>query len=286
MLQGDLGDLIIEANARAEHSKDLSVVLRNIPLDLFALMQVYQDALPERLKSCLPKLPPQSEQLAWAGNSGLPLMLQTSDYVKLITSMYLRCRSKPLSEIRFLDYGCGWGRVIRFMATLVRNENIFGVDPMQGSLDICQRDGVPGNITTCELLPTETVEPEVKFDLINCFSVFTHLSASAHTIVLAALRNLVADDGLLFLSIRSRRYWEQVQSQSGPVVTAQQLADHELRGFSFLAGHRESNLGKNYGDASISLDYVRQHWTGWNLDAVEFSHHQPNQLFLCLSPRL
>ena len=118
MLQGDLGDLIIEANARAEHSKDLSVVLRNIPLDLFALMQVYQDALPERLKSCLPRLPPQSEQLAWAGNSGLPLMLQTSDYVKLITSMYLRCRSKPLSEIRFLDYGCGWGRVIRFMATL------------------------------------------------------------------------------------------------------------------------------------------------------------------------
>lgn len=285
ILEGDLGVLIDEANARAECNTDLSIVLQNIPLDLFAVMQVHRDRLPESLKLRIPPLPTRPEQLTWTGSSGLPLMLQTSDYAKLISNRYLRERGNPLRDIRFLDYGCGWGRVMRFMAALVRNENIYGVDPLQMSLDICKRDGVPGKVMPCELLPVHGVDLGIRFDLINCFSVFTHLPEESHGIVLAAIRDLVADDGVVFLSIRSSRYWQHMRPHLGPAAVAQKLVEHEQRGFSFWPGGNKSDLLGTFGDATISLNHVRKHWTRWNVEAVEFSHYQPNQLVLCLSPR-
>jgi 2-polyprenyl-3-methyl-5-hydroxy-6-metoxy-1,4-benzoquinol methylase/LPS sulfotransferase NodH len=283
-IDGDLATLVEAAAARAECSTDLSVVLQDIPLDLFAWMQVHRDRLPERLQSRLPRLPAPAEQSTWAGGSGLPLMLQTADYVKLLVARYLCLRPRPLADIRFLDYGCGWGRVLRFMAALVRNANLHGVDPMRASLEICRRDGVPGTVTGCPSLPLHGVDLGIRFDLINCFSVFTHLAEQAHAVVLAALRGLIADDGLLFLSIRSRAYWHHRRTQLGDALVAQRRAEHDRTGFSFLRGPEGSELGADYGDASISLDYVRTRWTEWNLEAVEFSHHQPNQLILCLSP--
>jgi LPS sulfotransferase NodH len=137
ILDGGLRTLIDEANEIARTEADLNVALAGIPLDLFALMQLYRGRLPEPLRGRIPPLPTPSEQVTWAGDSGLPLMLRTSDYTKLMVNRYLRSRTKRLSEVYFLDYGCGWGRIMRFMAALIPTSHIFGVDPMQASLDIC-----------------------------------------------------------------------------------------------------------------------------------------------------
>jgi hypothetical protein len=140
-------------------------------------------------------------------------------------------------------------------------------------------------VSLCDQLPRGGIELGRKFDLINCFSVFSHLAEDAHLVVLEAIRGLVTENGLVFISLRTRGYWEQMHAQFGTAV-AEKLKDHDERGFAFAPGKSGQNLQEHYGDSSTSLEYVRRNWTRWNVEAVEFSHHQPNQIFLCLSPRL
>jgi SAM-dependent methyltransferase len=198
---------------------------------------------------------------------------------------FLRHARRPLEGATILDYGCGWGRILRLMYRFSPPEKIYGVDPWEPSLDICRATRVLGNLGRCDDVPRELPFPGVTFDLAYAFSVFTHLSERTATAALGAIRRRIRDDGLLVLTVRPAAYWSPRSCPSG--TTASDLRRrHEEHGFAFVPHLREPIDGEvTFGDASVSIDYVRRHWTEWDLVGEETNRVDRYQLILFLRPR-
>ena len=85
-----------------------------------------------------------------------------------------------------LDFGCGWGRLTRFLARDVTPDGICGCDTSEAILEVCREHGVPGRFARTDVRP-EQLPFGTRFDLIFSFSVFTHISEDAHESCLRAL---------------------------------------------------------------------------------------------------
>lgn len=103
----------------------------------------------------------------------------------------------PLSEARVLDWGVGAGRVARFIAP---DAGAFhGVDVDADNLAWC-KDNLKGSYLNIAVEPPTPLPPG-QFDFIYGISVVTHLSREDERAWLVELRRLVADDGVVALSI-------------------------------------------------------------------------------------
>ena len=104
-----------------------------------------------------------------------------------------------------LDFGCGWGRMLRFLARDVDPGDLYGCDPVEGILDVCRTTRVPANLARSEFVP-ERLPFDGPFDLAYAFSVFTHLSERAHERCLRALHAALRPGGVLVVTVRPLEY--------------------------------------------------------------------------------
>src|SRR6266850_951076 len=76
---------------------------------------------------------------------------------------------------RLLDFGCGWGRIIRFFLKDVEPSALYGVDPVEDMVSLCRTDN---RWCAFEVSPRRPPSrfPDGHFDLIYAYSVFSHLS--------------------------------------------------------------------------------------------------------------
>jgi SAM-dependent methyltransferase len=140
-------------------------------------------------------------------------------------------------------------------------------------LELARDLGVQG---TYALLDSTGLPFGQQFDVIYAFSVFTHLSETAHQHALAVWRNSLALNGLVAVSVRPRYYW----SQRKHPLADDLVRSHDAAGFAFAThGH-----GDEYGDASISPKHVGR-WSGWRLVGVDMNNADPLQVVLYLQPR-
>jgi hypothetical protein len=210
----------------------------------------------------LPPYPPEQVQRDWCGNAGLPLALQSGAFYSLVKDIYARHASRPLAESRLLDFGCGWGRLIRLFAKDLPADQIFGCDPDPKILEWCRH--LPGIFRVSETRPRALPFDE-RFDLAFAFSVFTHLGPGTHADALTALHDALAPRGVLILTIRPRTFLENRAAELS------QLSDEDLRRElgRYDAGeivYRPYNLAPvqgevPYGETVIPLAYARRHWT-------------------------
>lgn len=272
---------------RAAGAKDLrgvTTALRRLPSELFLLL--YFDPLDSaypRLREWLPPLPSEHDQRLWAGNSGLYLMQQGNVFVDRMFEVYARGRTVDLSKMKVLDYGCGWGRLMRMLYRYVPADHITGLDPWPPSLDRCAQTRVKGELKQIDYIP-KSLPVKGPFDLIFAYSVFTHISERAQTAALKAMRNVIAKDGLLALTIRQVNYWEQAPDTD--TATRKMLLEaHTRNGFAF---HRHSDeatdRATDYGDTSQTLDYIRRNWTDWKLVEVDWRLIDEFQTYVFLKP--
>ncbi len=153
-------------------------------------------------------------------------------------------------DARVLDFGCGWGRVTRFLARDVPPERLFACDPVLGILDVCQRNGVRATFALSD--PFGARLPfDGPFDLAFAFSVFTHLSEPAHERALEALHAGLRPGGTLVVTVRPPGHLGE------PPGTPYHYVPHTEVPESF---QWESEAGVEYGDTVITVDYVREHW--------------------------
>lgn len=122
-----------------------------------------------------------------------------------------------------------------------------------------------------------------KFDLVFAFSVFTHLSEKTTHVVLKTLRNYIADNGLLVITIRPKEYWK---IHNKGEVASEMLTIHDENGFAFTPLDLPPIDGDiTYGDTSISLDYFISHFPQWDLAYLEYNSIDPYQVILFLKPK-
>jgi SAM-dependent methyltransferase len=237
----------------------------------------------------LPRFPEPSLQAGFVGSANEQALKEAYLFYTTIQS-YMRRRGLSLNRTsRVLDFGCGWGRYLRFFLRDVPWSNLYGLDAMSLAITTCQETGVYGQLLKIDLLPP-TILAGSSMDLVYAYSVFSHLSRLAADAWIEELTRLLRPGGMLFLTTQGRSfldfcdtlqneepeiYWHSLLKKAfTDTETKRDLYD---RGeFVHVATGGGVELpGEVYGEALVPKGYVETHWTG-ALDLVDFVDDRSN----------
>lgn len=234
----------------------------------------------------LPKMVTKERQLKWTGCHGQTLAKNTYDFVQLMMMHAYRKGMPNNMNAKILDYGCGWGRMLRLMPYFTSVENIYGVDPTVKSIELCQDYNVPGHHKIIDEKP-DGIPFDEKFDLIYAYSVFTHMRDHIAKNALDLFRKSISDNGMVCVTVRPRAYWLGRPS-GGNLTPAQKtkvLAEHDKDGYGFISYADNKHGGPTeWGDTTFTLDYIKKNWTGWEVVGMDVTDTVAIQRLIFLKP--
>ncbi|HMT04279.1 MAG: class I SAM-dependent methyltransferase [Solirubrobacterales bacterium] len=261
----------VEARLTTDPDLPLSV-FSGLSDDLWALLSTRSySAYPAILKA-LPEVPDPALQISWNGAEGVTLAAQSASFYSKVKARIRRYGEIPVEEASLLDFGCGWGRLLRLFGREVTPDRLFGCDPVESILDTCREAGVRATLARSEFLPRE-IPFEEKFDAAYSFSVFTHISEESHLTCLNAIHGSLKPGGLFFVTVRPPGYL-RISAESAPLLeqAGPDLAkayEGPRYGFQPHASdesHPQFDGTKmHYGEAVIGLDYIREKWDMFEL---------------------
>jgi len=270
---------------KAARDGDVYAGLRSLPLDAVADALNFVPPEYRHARDALPSMAADAIQDSWTGTHGYPLLLQSSAFVRVLENGFRRFAGRPLDDAKILDYGCGWGRLIRLMYRFTDPRNVYGCDPWDRSIELCRESRLAGTFAISEYIPTRSPFPDQKFELIYAFSVFTHLSARSGAAVMRVCRECIADNGLMVVTIRPLSYWDVHDQRQSMVDAGAMKRAHIEKGFAYTPHGRAPIDGDiTYGDTSMTLDYIKSNWTGWDVAGVEYNLQDPYQTIVFLRP--
>lgn len=223
-----------------------------------------------------PDFPPPEIQARFVGSS-FQQALEEAYYFYCFVKKQLYSLKAPLKpETRFLDFGCGWGRFMRFFWKDIAPQNLYGVDAMPLAIETCRSTGVQGNLDLIEPIG-KLPYPDKVFDVIIAYSVFTHLP---ETLNLHWMQELVrvSKPGCIFcLTLEPRGFIDKISHV--PVDTENEWLI-SLSRFASKAGdlHKKYDRGEMiylptgggdnltpdvYGDAIVPLAFIRRYWSNF-----------------------
>ncbi|MCE4064213.1 class I SAM-dependent methyltransferase [Chryseobacterium gleum] len=113
---------------------------------------------------------------------------------------------KQIKHLKILDWGCGPGRVIRHMPTLLEESNqFFATDYNEDSINWCSKNIHHVDFSKNKLSPPLSYENDF-FDIIYGISIFTHLSEKMHIEWIKELRRVLKKDGILIVSLQGNNF--------------------------------------------------------------------------------
>jgi SAM-dependent methyltransferase len=177
---------------------------------------------------------------------------------------------RDLAEFRnVLDFGCGVGRVLRWLQVLMPDAHFTASDSDDAALAWI-RDNYPGVDTAAiasDGLPPLHID-DGRFDLVLGYSVFTHLNVQYQDAWLPELRRLVRPGGILLLSISGPRMLDKTLTKSEHPNLAdlkQQLDRFTSDGILHWLGDgwEQHQFPAYYHTTFHSHQYVRDHWSRW-----------------------
>jgi len=158
---------------------------------------------------------------------------------------------------RWLDFGCGAGRVARFLEER-ESIRVTGIDIDRDAIRWASRH-LRGRYEAVDPNPP-THLPDAAFDVAVAVSVFTHLDEPAQFAWLAELHRLLRPGGLLLGSTMAPRLM-----QNRPDLTPEDHRRLQERGFVFRAGAGSFNEES----AFHSHEYLEREW-GRTFDLLAF----------------
>jgi SAM-dependent methyltransferase len=189
---------------------------------------------------------------------------------------YCKALGVPLHpQSRVLDFGVGWGRIIRFFLKDIEDYNLFGVDVDPNIIKVCKQTGVPG--IYIKVNPSgPTIFDKESFDLIYAYSVFSHLAETIHLDWIKELTRILRPGGVLIATTEARSFidfctslkngeiksgWHDALSTAFPDPSAA-LAAYDSGRFVYVpTGGGDFRDSSFYGEALIPKRYVEQNWT-------------------------
>ncbi len=226
----------------------------------------------------LPRVPPIEVQLRFNADSGQSNLRAATTFYSTVKRYVASCGGKLGAESRVLDFGCGWGRLIRFFLRDVLGDNLHGLDVDAEAIETCEDTMLYGRYRQIQpFAPTDFAADS--FDLIFAYSVFSHLPESVHIDWIKEFSRVLKPGGVLVVTTLGRDFIEQCQSlrengvfahnwqkcaaESFPDTRAA-LADYD-RGV-YLYSPKPDPL---YGMAVLSPAYIKKEWTSF-LDFRDF----------------
>jgi SAM-dependent methyltransferase len=117
----------------------------------------------------------------------------------------------PDSFESVLDFGCGCGRVLRWLKPEFTSAQIFGADIDRQALAWCGKH-LPGIAWSVNAGLPPTGYAAQSFDLVYAISVFSHLDEDFQFYWLNELRRITKPDGIVLLSIHGSFYLDNLEA--------------------------------------------------------------------------
>jgi ubiquinone/menaquinone biosynthesis C-methylase UbiE len=127
--------------------------------------------------------------------------ISTTDWLIKYISKYIELKNKKI-----LDWGCGPGRLIRHLPSMVENGcEFYGTDYNSNSIEWCSKNlsGIQFNKNTLE---AKLPYPDNYFDVIYGISIFTHLSEQMHYNWRDELFRILKKGGILFITTQGDNF--------------------------------------------------------------------------------
>ncbi len=207
----------------------------------------------------LPCLPPPDLRLRVAGLNSAD-HFAFSGWLHLNTyEELLRRHSLALADFRsILDFGGGPGRIARGLRMRTgASVALCDIDEPAVAWVAAHLNGVDARLST-ELppLPFESGQ----FDLVLCFSVFTHLDAAHQDAWLAELHRVLQPRGVVIATVHGESSW-----LAQPWAANRELDERFRRaGFLFRTDDWWSQYFPDYYHTAFHQPfYIRRHWSRW-----------------------
>lgn len=269
------------AHARAE---DVPAILAPLSVDTFGVLMWRRDQLRNSypaLYKLLPALPPPDVQERFAGTSGealLPMACAFMNYFEKMCRLHL---STPLSESQVIDYGCGWGRLTRFLLKFFPVSQIRALDPDADVLRYLD-DSVLAPCTRVISRRPDANPVEAPAEVAFLFSILTHTPPTITNAIAHWLAHALKPGGLAIVTIRPRAYWHH-RSAFPPTQNENTFAQaHDKNGFAFLP---EGAGSEEYGDASYSDAFFLSLFPDFDVIDRTFTIVDPLQYYYTLKRR-
>lgn len=173
-----------------------------------------------------------------------------------------------------LDYGCGFGRVLRCLSRVADTTELHGADVDADAVAWCRAHLTFGAFATIPVRPP-TPYPDGFFAGAYGFSVFTHLPEDLHLQWLDELARILAPGGILILTTHGQRCVDDFAAGKvphfefpSPAQMRKDLPELSRRGFGYYPYPASFNVSLPEGDRDAGLHgmtyilphYVRSHW--------------------------
>jgi SAM-dependent methyltransferase len=168
-----------------------------------------------------------------------------------------------------LDFGCGCGRVTRFLRP-TDNQVIVGTDIDPESIGWCKEHlGHIAEFNVNNFIPPLPY-PDETFDFIYCISVFTHLPEDMQFQWLKELRRITKPQGIFITSFHGEGLFPATDSQVAAIFTRD--------GYVYIEGERTKGLPDFYRTAYHTKSYIDKNWSRYfnilNIQPRAINNHQ------------
>lgn len=225
-----------------------------------------------------PAFPKAELQEMFVGVSGVAALEEAIAFYRAVKASLRRLNAPLRSDSRVLDFGVGWGRLIRFFAHDVAPEGLFGVDPLESILEVARRCELPANLWRIDPMPPLDIESGT-FDLIYAYSVFSHLNATAMDAWVSEFARALRPGGVAIVTTRSRRFIGFCANLRAGAPGPESYAGKLARAFDDREAYETYDAGRvvhadlgldlaNYGETLLPVAYARKAWTRFRV--VEF----------------
>ncbi len=260
----------------------------------------YGSRLVDNPNGLIPTMPNDDVQRNWTGSTGETTLRQALRFFQIVRRMARRYSRDIAESVQVLDYGCGWGRIIRFFLRNVDHNNLYGCDCYPEAIEIAKRHNRWCTFEVVGPFPPTRFQPN-KFDLIYLYSVFSHLSEDLHLALLQEFHRVLKPGGILIATTRTRGFilhCEKLRHQPKIPIQERGSSASFVDTASFLARYDEGRFCHSptggggvlepsfYGESCIPRKYVEHTWTQW-FDLVEYRYadRKCDQNIICCRKR-
>lgn len=227
------------------------------------------------VRELLPGMPDTQTQLNFTGRSGHSALSDGFAIYQLIKKLSNQYARDVNDAQAILDFGCGWGRIIRFFSKDLDESKIFGIDCYDEMITLCRSQNIRANFQTINPMPPTNFS-EGMFDLIYLYSVFSHLSEEAHLAWIQEFSRILKPGGIVIASTRPRSFIEYCVKvakkkdipnwERGTAVSftnhQDALRDYDAGKFIHCPTGGGGVLDKSFfGETCISKQYVEKVWS-------------------------
>jgi SAM-dependent methyltransferase len=233
----------------------------------------------------MPGFPDVATQRATVGSDGSASLREAFAFRLIVKTAAASAGCAIGNDSKVLDFGCGWGRMIRTFLRDVDPAGLFGCDVVPRMIETCENTNLRASFLVTPSSPPSEYEND-SFDVIYAYSVFSHLSLRIHEAWLQEFARILRPGGVVVATTHSRRFigfcnelrmagepfssaWHKALSAAFPDPDAS-LANYDSGKFVFSPTSGGPELPADiYGDAVVSPGFINSVW-GPRFEILDF----------------